>query len=116
MAHTGGVSPDDHDGRDSFSRRLHREVGFRLAADPEAIVARARVNLGVMRRANPAAEAWLGAWERLLSGPLDDLLALLADPGPQSRDLRQCSPFAGVLTPRERWVILRGIREERGAA
>jgi len=109
------VSADDHDGRDAFSRRLHREVGLRLAADPEAVEARARINLAVMRRASPAAEEWLGAWERLLSGPRHDLLALLADPGPGSRDLRQCSPFAGVLAPRERWVILRRVQEERGA-
>jgi hypothetical protein len=28
----------------------------------------------------------------------------------QARDLRQCSPFAGVLPAAERWAILRTVR------
>lgn len=114
-AHTARVTTDDHDGRDAFSRALHRAAGARLGADPDAVLLRARHNLAVMRRANPAAEEWLAGWERLLDGPLDALLALLAAAGPDSRDLRQCSPFAGVLAPRERWAVLRRVREARGA-
>ncbi|MCU0579492.1 MAG: hypothetical protein MUF69_08095 [Desulfobacterota bacterium] len=35
--------------------------------------------------------------------PLDDLLALMVSPSEEACRLRQCSPFAGILPPRERW-------------
>ncbi|HVS01238.1 MAG TPA: hypothetical protein VMT16_00565, partial [Thermoanaerobaculia bacterium] len=47
------------------------------------------------------------AWQQALSLPLADLLALLVDPGEPARAMRQVSPFAGILDPRERWEILR---------
>ena len=49
------------------------------------------------------------AWDRLLSAPLDQLCEALVDPGARSRALRQVSPFAGVLSARERWRILQSV-------
>jgi len=61
--------------------------------------------------ARPYAEAW----EAMLSRPLQELTEFLVDPGERARQMRQTSPFTGVLAPRERWVILRRLREHPGS-
>jgi hypothetical protein len=75
-----------------------------LAADPEPVLACARKNLRVMRRANEdgAAEGWFGEWERLLPGPLAGVIDALVSHGQHVRDLRQVTPFAGVISDEER--------------
>ena len=45
-------------------------------------------------------------WERLLEGPLTELLTALTSPSPRSRELRQNNPFAGVLSEEERRRVL----------
>lgn len=45
------------------------------------------------------------AWEGLLEGPLPDIRKVLEDESERARDLRQNSPFAGVLSESERRVI-----------
>ena len=54
--------------------------------------------------------AYAEGWRALLDGPLPDLCALLEDRGEQARALRQVTPFAGFLPPRERWTIWRETR------
>lgn len=39
-------------------------------------------------------------------GPIDELLAILVSPSPKSRELRQNSPFAGLLSETERAKLL----------
>ncbi len=46
-------------------------------------------------------------WRRLLDGPKADLLAFLVSDSQEARDFRQASPFAGALSPRERWDLWR---------
>jgi hypothetical protein len=52
------------------------------------------------------ARRWMDEWDRLLKGPIDRLLAVLVSPSPRSRELRQNSPFAGLLNDNERSRIL----------
>lgn len=61
-----------------------------------------------MRTANRdgSAKRWLEQWARLLRGPLEQLLDVLVSSSRQARDLRQSTPFAGVLTDAERRRIL----------
>jgi len=73
-------------------------------------LARARVR--EWQEAGGANTVWADAWSKVLSRPLDEVVAVLCDPGSRGRDLRQASPFAGVLDPRVRWAILRRLREE----
>jgi hypothetical protein len=54
-------------------------------------------------------EAYAAGWEALLALPLDELCAELVDEGQRQRALRQVSPFAGVLEPRERWRIRKSV-------
>ena len=53
--------------------------------------------------ARPYAEAW----SELLDGPLDDLVRALLERSERMHDLRQVSPFAGVLDARTRWRLLK---------
>ena len=46
-------------------------------------------------------------WRRLLqSEPLPEIVALLRADSDDARRLRQSSPFAGLLSPQERWRVL----------
>jgi hypothetical protein len=67
----------------------------------------ARSNLQTMRdAARGQAKRWLDEWEGLLDGPLDELLTQLTSRSPKGRELRQNSPFAGVLSNEERRRVL----------
>jgi hypothetical protein len=48
---------------------------------------------------------------RLLELPLPQLSAQLVDPSQRARDLRQATPFAGALDPRERWRLWKEVRD-----
>ncbi|ADG73703.1 DNA binding domain protein, excisionase family [Cellulomonas flavigena DSM 20109] len=86
-------------------------IAGKLVQDPTLLDV-ARQNLARMRerhtRGRPA--QWLREWQELLDGPLDALLAALTSPSQRSRELRQNSPFAGVLTDAERMAALRAAR------
>lgn len=49
-------------------------------------------------------------WEEVLRKPVAEVKQIIGDDGPFARDLRQNSPFAGVLSEAERRKILREIR------
>lgn len=92
----------------------HRAVAERLADDPRLLeTARARVRAWC---AGAAVPHYAQAWSAILVRPLPEILAFLVDPGEHARELRQSTPFAGILPPRERWRIWRGTRERLSAA
>jgi hypothetical protein len=97
------------------SLALHREVARLLRQHPE-LVARARERVGDWQRTGLVGAPWIAAWSEVLSHPIEEIIAVLTDPGERSCDLRQCSPFAGAIEPRERWRILREIRAHGGEA
>ena len=47
------------------------------------------------------------AWEALLELPIEHLVDVLLDPRPFARELRHSTPFAGLLTARERTRVYR---------
>lgn len=94
------------------SLALHRAIMAKLAADPGGVLVKARRNLVVMRRANQdgSAEPWLAEWGRLLRGPIASLVEVLVSTSQRARDLRQVTPFAGVLSDEERRAIYQAER------
>lgn len=104
------ISPKDLDRTERRSLALHQAVLLRLLDDPEAVRDRARANLAVMARAAPAASPHLQRWAALLEGPLADLALVLVSTDEEARELRQNSPFAGVLSAREREKALVSAR------
>lgn len=95
-----------------IDRPLAEAVAARVLADPVRARVVGRRNLAVMRAsgAGEPAMRWLARWEALLGGPLEELLGALEDGSPEGRSLRQCSPFAGLLTPSQRWGVIRAAR------
>jgi len=91
---------------------LHQAVARRILVDPERTLRRARANLRHLRATHPSGVAarWLAEWERLVDGPVDELLETLASRAERGCELRQNSPFAGVLTRHERDRILDTFR------
>ena len=92
------------------SLALHGVIAERLRAQPALLErARARAQTWLRENRSPAsARAWLD----LLDGPRDELLSSLVRDDERMRTLRSCTPFAGVVPPRERWKIWARVREE----
>ena len=105
---------DAHRIAEERSLALHREIAARLRADPGLIeVARAQVAAQLLAGRSPW---YAAAWRELLAGPLEEVIAALLDPGQEARALRQATPFAGIVGPRERWRIWREVRSRCEAA
>jgi transcriptional regulator with XRE-family HTH domain len=93
---------------DRRSLALHRVIAARFAGDPRAVSRKAVRNLKVMRRADDGSAApWLDEWERLLRGSMSAVIEVLVSHEQHARDLRQVTPFAGVLSDEERRAIYR---------
>ena len=101
---------------DRRSLLLHEAVAQRLEREPSPVLTRTRANLALMVRLHPHARRTLAEWERLLDRPVDELAALLRDPRPHARELRQTSPFAGVLSAPERAALYREFRANEESA
>lgn len=110
MANLRHVANDGHRRLEERSILLHRAVAEKL-----------RNNADVLAMARERVESWCAdgsvhphyaeAWQRLLAQSLDTIVEQIVDPGETMRAMRQCTPFAGALDPRERWAILRRARE-----
>lgn len=99
-----------HHGIDERSLAMARAIVARIDADPERRGlehARAVLARWLERRPHPT----LQEWQRLLQGPWEEIRQVLLDPSEEGRRLRQCDPFCGILTPRERWEIYRRFRD-----
>jgi hypothetical protein len=98
--------------QDRNSLALGRAIAARLAADPEAVIAKGKANLAHMRVADPLGHArdLLDAWESLLTGPPDAVARVLTSLDPRSDQLRKNGPFAGVLDPEQRRRALERAR------
>ena len=101
---------------DQYSLVLGRAVAAHLVTDGERVRAIARRNLTRAGAQHDRKPSWLGRWQELLDGPEHALLEVLTSPDEHARVLRQSSPFAGVLTPQERWLLLQELKEAQRAA
>jgi len=90
---------------DLRSKALHREVGKKLLRQPELLEV-ARRRLEKMRVTTPYAQTYVERWESLLSGPIESVLRVLGGDDEDSSALRHASPFAGLLSKRERLAAL----------
>lgn len=90
---------------DRRSLALHRAIAEQLIRSPETVLPLARKNLHRMRGTSPGAEALLDEWERILDRSVEGIVEVMADPGAHARDLRQVTPFAGVLAAKQRAAV-----------
>ena len=108
------MSPVTHEMVDERSLALHRAVAAKLLEDPE-VLERARRRVREWLETAAVDRRWAAAWWEVLERSPAEVARVLCDTGERARDLRQSSPFAGCLAPRERWAILRSLRSERGS-
>lgn len=92
---------------------LHHAVAGKLALNPSAVLGRAKRNLSRLREAHPRGrvQEQFDHWQGLLDGPIDSLLDVLVSRSPEATEMRQNSPFAGVLTEAERTKALKTFRQ-----
>ena len=96
---------------DRRSVLLHRAIAQKLLTSPKMVLAKARGHITVMAQ-NPRTRRYADLWFRLLDLPIPALAERLTEFSEEMAALRQCTPFAGVLTPQERWQIYRKFRED----
>ncbi|MFN0284488.1 MAG: hypothetical protein ACKVZ6_21255 [Kineosporiaceae bacterium] len=91
---------------------LHLGVAGRLVLDPDAVVRTARDNLTRMRSVHPdgMSAAWLAHWAEIVDRGGDATLDILTFRSLHAVELRQNSPFAGVLTDDERTRAMNAFR------
>jgi hypothetical protein len=96
----------DHDRARDRSLAYHRAVAGRLR---KPMVEEARHVLSRWRDQGRIDERYAEHWERLLNESLPEIRNALVDESQDSDDLRQTSPFAGVLSEPERRRIVREV-------
>ncbi|WP_432834081.1 helix-turn-helix domain-containing protein [Dactylosporangium sp. CA-092794] len=87
---------------------LHRAVAGKLVADPQRGMVLARRNLAHRRQVHSdgSADVWFDAWGRLLDDGVDAVVDMITSRTEVAAELRQNTPFAGLLTERERLKVL----------
>lgn len=109
----GVVKPHGHARSDLRNLRLHRAAIEKLRRHPELrepcldLVREWR-----QRKENQASAPWLAQWHEMLSCWSVDRIADAILGPEEGQTLRQCSPLAPVLTPRERWAVLEAVEQE----
>lgn len=80
---------------------LHRAVLTELVENPEEVLARVGGNLQRLRAQHPGrgmTARWLGQWQEVLDAGVDAVADVLTSRGSAVLELRQNSPFAGVVS------------------
>lgn len=86
------------------SLAIHHEVCHALRRDP-TLLQRARDRLDQWATRGTMSPYYVERWNHLLSGPLDEILRVLCDPGEDARALRQASPFVGIIDARDKGAV-----------
>ena len=90
---------------------LHREVLSALESDA-SVLERARRKLAQWEHEEKIHPVWAARWHELLDGPPAALAERLVADDDEAATLRSCTPFTGVVGPRERWAIWARVRAE----
>lgn len=98
------VGASSHRKIDERSVALHLAIAEKLRSRPELLEI-ARDNLDRWYAGAGRSRHYLDQWRRILDLPLEEMLSLIAREDEAMTALRQSSPFAGILNPKERWAI-----------
>jgi hypothetical protein len=90
----------------------HRLIAERL---DESIVDETRDRLRAWQEEGRIHPHWANEWERLLAKPLPQIARTIGADSQRGRELRQTSPFSGVLNEQERRRLTKAV-EERALA
>lgn len=98
---------DPHDRAALRSLAYHRAVARQLR---RPMIDQARSQLRAWQLDGKIDRRYAAEWEKVLGGRVADVRAALSEDSQRMRDLRQNSPFAGVLPEQTRRKILQAIR------
>ncbi|SON61353.1 hypothetical protein MSIMFI_02858 [Mycobacterium simulans] len=96
------------------SLRLHQALLTQVLAEPDVVISKARDNLvrwTTMHRPDGMTVRYFEEWKRVLDGGLDAIVDVVNSPSREARELRQNSPFAGVLPDETRLRVLRTFKD-----
>ena len=87
---------------------LNRAVAAHVAREPHVVVAHARKNLDryVDVHEGTSVTRWLKRWRQIIDRGPEVVMETLTSTTAEAAELRQNSPFAGVLSARERRAVL----------
>ena len=97
---------------DKRSLAFHSAIVEVLRKDPDPILNRALRNVGKLAKLHAGAQTLFSQWQNWLALPLEDLISNMLDPHPEACEMRQVSPFSGVLNPKQRARVLQQFRKE----
>lgn len=88
---------------------LHRAVAELLDQNPSEVIARGMSHVDVMRtrQRDPISKDWMARWKSLLLGNVDELKRFMLEMSHDAEDMRQMSPFLGVLSNDERILAIK---------
>ena len=90
---------------DRRSLLLHGAIAKQLRRDPETTLQIAETNLDRMSEQHPDASRLLNEWGTILARSVESIIETMLNPSLHARDLRQVTPFAGVLAAAERTAV-----------
>ncbi|WP_345215857.1 helix-turn-helix domain-containing protein [Georgenia halophila] len=93
---------------------LHRALLGALMVDPRGVLQAAKDNIATwktMHRPDGMTVRYLDQWQGVIEDGVHEVVEVLTGMDEQSSELRQNSPFAGVLPDEERRQVLRAFRE-----
>jgi hypothetical protein len=104
---SGIRAPRDHRTSERRALAYHRVVAERL---DERMLAEAKARVERLAGQGHLHPSYADRWREILSLPLDAVAEKLVEDTQGARDLRQASPFAGVLNEQERRRIIELVR------
>ncbi|MGB8930248.1 MAG: hypothetical protein WCC48_03240 [Anaeromyxobacteraceae bacterium] len=108
--------PGTHQQIDDRSLAMHRLIAKKLRGDPK-LLSKAKATLTRWRRrGDESTRSYDDEWARALDEGLDATLRIALGRSQRAVALRQCSPFAGILTPQERAAFLRAWKQRRASS
>jgi hypothetical protein len=89
---------------DQRSLVMHRAIAGKLRTDPTLLhIAHDNLNRWMSTANN--SRPYFEKWREILARPVPEILDIIVEDTETMSALRQCSPFAGLLTAKERWAI-----------
>jgi len=88
---------------------LHRAIAQRLDENPDEVISKGLDNVAQMRprQRSSISKDWVSKWDQLLRGDVENLKAAMLEMNSDAEDLRQMSPFLGVLGKEERLIAIK---------
>ncbi len=94
---------------------LHRAAAGKIAADPSASLAKGRASVERQLAAGADGGVWLRRWLDVIARGPEAVMRVMTSTHPEARELRQNSPWLGLLSDSDRERIVRSAFEATGA-